>query len=304
MQILLFNKIMIIFELHPEMRERTTLSMFQNRRLLIATKHQKEKVIAPILEKELGVICFVDENFDTDTLGTFTGEIERVLDPVSTAREKCLRAMKENNCDLGVASEGSFGPHPSLMFISADDEFLIFIDKLNNIEIIVRELSTSTNFNAIQIQSWRELTSFAQKCNFPEHGLILRKSKEENTAIYKGITDYETLKKTFDLLYSQYQSVFAETDMRASYNPTRMNVIKKASDKLVENIKSVCPECKMPGFGITSVNKGLKCSLCGSPTNSTLSYIYNCQHCEYTKEEMYPNQKTAEDPTFCDYCNP
>jgi hypothetical protein len=49
--------------------------LFKNRRLLIATKHEKEKVIA-LLEKN-GVICFVNENFDTDLLGTFTGEIER-----------------------------------------------------------------------------------------------------------------------------------------------------------------------------------------------------------------------------------
>jgi hypothetical protein len=56
----------------------------------------------------LGVICFVNENFDTDLLGTFTGEIERKLDPIATARQKCLLAMKLSNCDLGVASEGSF----------------------------------------------------------------------------------------------------------------------------------------------------------------------------------------------------
>ena len=35
--------------------------MFKGRNLLIATKHEKEKVIAPILEKELGVKCFVDK---------------------------------------------------------------------------------------------------------------------------------------------------------------------------------------------------------------------------------------------------
>jgi hypothetical protein len=112
--------------------------MFQNRKLLIATMHRKESVIAPILEKELGVTYFLDETYDTDTLGTFTGEVERALDPVSTAREKCLRAMKKNNCDLGVASEGSFGPHPSLFFVNADDEFLIFIDSKNKIDEATR----------------------------------------------------------------------------------------------------------------------------------------------------------------------
>lgn len=280
------------------------MKMFQNRKIIIATKHQKEKVIAPILEKELGVSCFTDETFDTDTLGTFTGEVERVLDPISTAREKCLRAMKLNNCDLGVSSEGSFGPHPSIFFISADDEFLIFIDTKNNIEVIVRELSTTTNFNGKQIQSQMELIAFAKDIGFPKHGLILRKSKDENTEIHKGITDLETLKKLFEQLYSKYNSVYAETDMRAMYNPTRMSVIEQATQKLAQKIKSTCPQCQTPGFGITDAKKGLECSLCGSPTNSTLSYIYVCQQCKFTKEEMYPNKKTTEDPTYCDYCNP
>lgn len=46
--------------------------MFKGRNLLIATKHEKEKVIAPILDKELGVNCFVVTNLDTDEFGTFT----------------------------------------------------------------------------------------------------------------------------------------------------------------------------------------------------------------------------------------
>lgn len=85
--------------------------MFEGRKLIIATMHQKETVIAPILEKALGVHCFIDQTFDTDLLGTFSGEVERKLDPIATAKEKCLRAMRANNCDLGIASEGSFGAH-------------------------------------------------------------------------------------------------------------------------------------------------------------------------------------------------
>lgn len=278
--------------------------MFQDRKVIIATKHHKENVIAPILEKELGVICFVDSAFDTDTLGTFTGEIERRHDPISTAREKCLQAMKVNNCDLGIASEGSFGPHPTLFFVSADDEFLIFIDTTNNIEVVVRELSTSTNFNGKQIRSQKELMTFAKGIGFPEHGLILRKSKDENLDIHKGITDTEILLKSFEELSSKYNSVYVETDMRAMFNPTRMNVIREAAIKLVQKIKSTCPQCHMPGFGITETKRGLECNLCGSPTNSVLSYIYVCGHCKFKKEEMFPNKKTTEDPGYCDYCNP
>lgn len=61
--------------------------MFKGRNLLIATKHEKEKVIAPILEKELGVKCFVVTNLDTDEFGTFTGEIDRKDDPITTAKK-------------------------------------------------------------------------------------------------------------------------------------------------------------------------------------------------------------------------
>jgi hypothetical protein len=87
---------------------------FEGRQLLIATKHNKERVIAPLFEKALGVTCIVPDNFDTDLLGTFSGEVEREQDPLSTARRKCLLAMQQANCDLAIASEGSFGPHPSL----------------------------------------------------------------------------------------------------------------------------------------------------------------------------------------------
>lgn len=278
--------------------------MFENRKLFIATKHNKDQVIAPILEKELGVICFTDNTYDTDALGTFTGEIERTMDPISTAREKCLRGMQLNACDLGIASEGSFGPHPSMFFAHADDEFLIFIDRANNLEIVIRELSTETNFNGEIVHSEKELIEFAHKIGFPDHALILKKAQEDFTEIFKGIKDIEKLKIIFHQLHAQNKSVYVETDMRAMNNPTRMKVIKKATEKLVEKIKSTCPRCNMPGFCITDAKKGLRCSLCNSPTRSVLSYIYECQHCHFTKEDEYPNHKTSEDPMYCDYCNP
>ena len=279
-------------------------SLFENRKLVIATKHEKEKVIAPLLEKNLGVTCFTNESFDTDTLGTFSGEIERENDPISTVRKKCLLAMEASNCDLGVASEGSFGAHPSIFFARADDEFLIFIDKKNNLEIIARELSLETNFDGKEIETEKDLFDFAKSVKFPTHGLILRKSEKDNTHIIKGITDMTLLKQAFKKLLHESNSIYAETDMRAMYNPTRMTVIENAAKKLVDKENSHCPECNAPGFDVTDVKKGLECNLCGLPTKSTLSHIYECQRCEYSKEKMYPSHKTKEDPMYCDYCNP
>jgi hypothetical protein len=248
--------------------------LFKNRNLIIATKHEKEKVIAPILKKSLGVKCFTNENFDTDALGTFSGKVERKLDPIAAARNKCLLAMKASNCDVGVASEGSFGAHPSIFFASADDEFLIFIDQKNNLEIIVRELSMETNFGGAKVKNEKALLNFAASIKFPSHGLILRQSKFENNNLIKGITNLKDLKNTFYFLYKKFNQVYAESDMRAMYNPSRMNVIKNATIKLIGKINSCCPKCNTPGFGITDVRRELKCSTCSLPTQSTLSYLY------------------------------
>lgn len=282
----------------------TNAKMFKKRNLLIATKHEKEKVIAPILEKKLGVKCFVTSNFDTDELGTFSGEVERKDNPIATARNKCLLAMELTNCDLAVASEGSFGPHPNAYFVSSDDECLLFLDKKNNLEIVVRELSIDTNFSGTEIKTYKELKDFAFNAKFPSHGLILRKSKDDFTDIVKGITNAEHLKKTFEYFISNYAKAFVETDMRAMYNPTRMTVIKNATKKLADKINTLCPECKTPGFEVTNTQKGLPCKICSFPTRSTLSYFYSCKKCSYTKEKKYPNNKYTEDPMYCDLCNP
>jgi hypothetical protein len=278
--------------------------MFEGRDLVIATKHSKEKVIAPIFERELGVKCFVAEHLDTDKLGTFTGEVVRKEDPITTARKKCLLAMELTNCDMAIASEGSFGPHPSLFFAHADDEFLLFIDKKNNLEIVMRELSLETNFNGSVITSKSELHEFASRAKFPSHGLIVRKNGTDFINIEKGVTNWRKLAKLYTHFTKLYGSMYVETDMRAMYNPSRMAVIENATIKLAHKINALCPNCNTPGFGITAAKQGLPCDLCHLPTRSTLSHVYCCQKCSYTKDEKYPNKKQFEDPTYCDNCNP
>ena len=103
--------------------------MFQGRKLLVATKHQKELIIGPILEKVLGVGVQLAQNIDTDAFGTFSGEIKRLDDALSTARQKCNAALANSHYDLAIASEGSFGPHPSYFFSYSDDEFFETLDK-------------------------------------------------------------------------------------------------------------------------------------------------------------------------------
>jgi hypothetical protein len=148
------------------------------------------------------------------------------------------------------------------------------------------------------------LVDLVKTVGFPEHGVILKITTEEVPTIVKGIQSWELLEESFHTLSAGNSQVVAETDMRAMYNPTRMKVIEKAAHKLVEKIKSLCPQCHEPGFGVVNIKSGLPCEWCGSPTNSTKSHIYKCQKCNFEQENMFPNNKKTEDPMFCDYCNP
>ncbi|MCU0429015.1 MAG: hypothetical protein MUF42_03510 [Cytophagaceae bacterium] len=280
------------------------MQLFSNRKLIIASKHQKELVIQPLFEQALALRCVVDEKLDTDQLGTFSGEIERTLSPLEAAREKCRRAMALNACDMAIASEGSFGPHPSYYFLNANEEFLVFMDLKNDLEIAVRHLSLDTNFNGKEIYSEEELLHFAQEVGFPDHGIIVKNTKENFTSLLKGITQPAILMEAYRTTMRAHGSVYVETDMRAMYNPTRMKVIEVAAKKLLEKVRSCCPACDTPGFEITEATRGLPCARCGAPTPAVKSVRYSCKRCGHSLDRLFPDNKQTEDPMYCSFCNP
>ena len=212
--------------------------------------------------------------------------------------------MEHTGLDLAIASEGSFGPHPTLFFVPAADEILMFKDKKNDLEIVAREITTDTNFSSAEVRSEEELLIFAEKSLFPTHALILSAVGDNTKAFVKGITTQAELLSVFQELTYKAKMVLVQTDMRALYNPTRMKTIEKACHKLMKNIKSTCPGCVTPGYNVSDVLAGLPCSLCSQPTKSTLAHQYVCKKCGYKELRYYPNLKLQEDPTFCDYCNP
>jgi len=278
-------------------------NLFAGRRLYIATQHHKDQVIAPILSAELGVTCEVTR-IDTDSLGTFSGEIERLDDPITTLRHKCELALQDPQVDLVIASEGSFGPHPRLFFMPADDEWLMLKDTRYGLEVTARYLSTETNFAASAFSTWAELEAFAKTAGFPSHGLILRPAKDQYQPMFKGIVDKPSLQRAFDQLIIDFSQGYVETDMRAMHNPQRMQVIAKATAQLVLKLNSPCPQCAMPGFDLVRVNPGLPCEQCGMPTQSALSHIYGCHHCDFEEQRLYPKDKQYEEARFCPHCNP
>lgn len=167
-----------------------------------------------------------------------------------------------------------------------------------------RVLSLDTNFNEALIESRPQLDDFLHRVQFPSHGVILKDNKDNPKKIIKDIASWEQLEQHYASFANLNQSFYIETDMRALYNPTRMNVIEEATQKLIKKIQTLCPNCSYPGFGIVRAEEGLLCDWCAQPTRSTLAFVYECKNCNHTDSVFFPHGKKTEDPMYCDFCNP
>lgn len=277
--------------------------LFGQRPMVIATMHGKQHAMQPLIRKYLGLDNVIIPDFDTDEFGTFSGEIERVLSPVDTLRKKIMKALAVANETLGIGNEGSFGAHPKIPFVQANQEIVMLIDLENNIEIVEQIISTETNHGHRQINGKRDLIEFADSVKFPSHAIILKQMKDGVVInMRKGILTWEYLHATSSRFTSPDTTLIAETDMRAYLNPTRMKNIEKATEELLKKVTNLCPQCQWPGFGAVERVSGLPCSACNKPTNMTWYTIYQCKNCGYADERY--NQNRSASPEYCDHCNP
>lgn len=278
--------------------------LFDGRTIVIATMHEKEKVMTPPLKAVFNVKCITIPDLNTDAFGTFCGEVERENTPLETVRLKAFKALEWSNESLGIASEGSFGPHPSNPFSSANEELIILVDTKNNLEIVGRYLTLHTNFSHREIKNFKVLELFKKAIGYPEHGIILKiTDSNHKKTIYKDFVSSNHLDSIVHTALEAGQNVQAETDMRAMRNPTRMLAIEQATVDLVKNMKSVCPKCKAPGFMVQKVLQGLPCKLCQSPTTAVKADVYGCKRCNYSLVKTREGE-IFEDPAYCDFCNP
>jgi hypothetical protein len=282
--------------------------LFNNRVGILATMHQKERVIAPLMKQELGIKIVVPHNFNSDIFGTFTRDVNRPGTQIVTARLKAEKALDITGETLAIASEGIFAPHPSFPYIYSNRELVILLDRENDLEIIGEEFSTETNFNHQVVENLQEAKDFARKVGFPEHGLVVwfSESTSNCSQIIKGIITKEKFVEAINLALnnSPDSKVHLETDMRALYNPTRMKNIEKATRNLIEKINNHCPKCSTPGWEITQRIPGLPCAICSMPTTITRAVIYQCKKCGFSEEKLVFDEIKFAGPAQCMYCNP
>ncbi|KEF41631.1 MAG: hypothetical protein ER33_10170 [Cyanobium sp. CACIAM 14] len=281
-------------------------------RVSLATCHGKERVLSRPFHAALDLTVTVASGFDTDQLGTFSGERPRPADPRETCRRKALAGMAHTGLDLGLASEGSFGPHPAFPWLAAGSEWLTFVDSRAGLVIEEHLLAPRTNFDQRLVVPGDAIADWLRRVGFPSHALIARPHAPERDPgdgaglLIKGIRDpaglAEALRRCAEA--SPEGRVRLETDMRAHCNPTRLGVIRTLAFKLVRRIARPCPACGAPGWGLVERLAGLPCGWCGQPTERIRAELWGCAACAHQEEKPRRDGRGSADPGDCPSCNP
>ncbi|KUR72527.1 hypothetical protein AQZ52_04600 [Novosphingobium fuchskuhlense] len=274
---------------------------------ILATMHGKERAIAPLAGRFLGLDVAVATGLDTDAFGTFSREIERAGTPRDAARAKIAAAFRLHpEARVGIASEGSFGPHPGLPFAALDRELVLLIDRASGRELIGHHATMATNFAHRTVADIEAGLAFAARAGFPAHGVIVMGVSDGKPApqlgLFKAIDTEASLSTALGRILALTGEAHIETDMRAHRNPRRMRAIRRAMLDLVRRSRSLCPICAWPGFAITKRAAGLPCAWCASPTPQTRAEVWTCEGCGYTEER--PVRAATADPMHCEACNP
>ena len=89
----------------------------------------------------------------------------------------------------------------------------------------------------------------------------------------------------------------------AHANPTRLEIIRLATEDLASKLSCLCPGCGAPGFWIVERIPGLPCENCGTPTGESHADRLGSVKCAHRVTRERADRSTA-DPERCDYCNP
>jgi len=251
--------------------------------IVLSTKHAKSGALSAPFWQTLKA-SMIECPVDTDLLGSFSSQGSRAGNAIECARRKCQLSLRRlgEKVKFALASEGSFGPHPFLPGRASDFEVLYFIDREHGFQLHLSCLSAKTNFAMRAVGSMEELREFAAKALFPAHGLILRPNRSvDPTLVFKGVDAEGALESAFRecVKHSADRKAWVETDMRAMFNPTRMEVIAELGGRLAERLAALCPKCSTPGWGRVRLLPEMDYGDCAGGVAVGASEVHGCVKC-------------------------
>jgi hypothetical protein len=279
---------------------------YAGRRAVLATRHGKERALGLPLQR-LGLTLELVPGLDTDALGTFSGEITRTGTPLETAIRKARLGMAASGSPLGIANEGSFGPHPANPLLPADHELAVVVDDERGMVVSETVLSHRTCHSRRQAPDVAALGDYLERIGFPRQAVVVQAAGTGPAhALFKAVADWTTLARavTACAAASPEGEALVQPDLRAHLSPLRMRVIRQLGWRLSERLARLCPTCSAPGYGWLETRPGLPCGDCGEPTRMPVAEVHGCNACEHREQRPPRHGQLAADPAACDYCNP
>lgn len=272
----------------------------------LTTKHDKAPLIAPAVLSAVGQSCVLAE-VDTDALGTFSGSVPRRSTPVETAICKARLGMHELGLPLGLASEGSIGPHPAVPMLPLDTELVVLVDDERGIVVTGSARDTGIRAASGALRPGEDPGRLLARADFPRHRLLVRPEGVPPTSetVHLGIADSDALAGAIATAsgHSPLGLARVENDHRAHCSPSRRLVITSAAVDLASRLATRCPACESPGFGRNGYLFGLPCAWCRRTVpDAVRAEVFACPSCDHRQQR--PGQQTEVDPGRCPACNP
>lgn len=274
-------------------------SPVDGRRILFATKHGKQEILAPLFRQKFQAEVAAVKGLDTDQFGSFSGEVARRGDQRQAARAKVDAAHRLTGAPLVLASEGSFAPHPSLPWLTWNLELLLLRDFEQDWEVEAWASSLDPSAARLVPHSLDEALDWARKQGFPDQGILVF----QPSGVEKELTDLRTLEHCLREAAEVMSAgqLRLETDLRAHRNPRRRQVLLQAGENLAAALTALCPECSRPGFVAQTPLPGRPCADCGRPTDQPLAWQARCP-CGCSRDT--PAGAGPAEARHCPWCNP
>lgn len=205
--------------------------------VLVATMHGKEAVLGPRLAA-LGYRVLLPVGYDTDVLGTFTGDVPRPGTAFDAALEKARRACRAAGVPRAVSSEGTYRPCQRLFPGARNAELLAFVDVEAGVEIVEHATDLPTRFANGRVRpdpDAPEVRELLARIGWPEiRAMAIPDDRGNSRPAFKGIGTRAELAEALAACAAASDDGLAhlETDLRAHMNHTRMASIAIVADRL------------------------------------------------------------------------
>ena len=264
-----------------------------------ATIHGKDLVVGAVLA---GIgLRVVAVPFDTDSLGTFSGEVERTASPIEVVRTKATAGAAAVG-RLGLGSEGTFAPDPVLP-LTLDTEIVGILDADSGVLVVGRATAPApwAVTATFTDEPGDELDRLLGRAGFPDQRMMVTSSGVDGVSATKDLSDPDDVRRAVsERLRSGVRATVA-SDLRADRSPGRRRVVESAAVDLVTRLSAVCGACGSAGVGPEDVERGLRCEWCDAPTDQVAVRILRCPACSADRRVLVDH---PADPAHCSNCNP